>query len=381
MPKPSTTKTAFADRLSVRAVRTRQGDKVDVFAFFVRGADVLRIAEISRIERDDFDALKGFQRGEIKNHVKSIIEFLNNGNVLFPNAIILAFSPDVSFKLSRGPAPGGTLDIAQGGILTIPMRPDGRKCAWIVDGQQRSLALSRSKNKDLPVPVIGFVANDVGTQREQFILVNKAKPLPSRLINELLPEVSIQLPRDLAARKLPSELCASLNRDPKSPFHRLVRRESDTHDGAIVVDSALIEAIKRNLKPPLGALSMFRNGAEDDPTNAYRLLLGYWTEVKSAFPRAWGQPPTVSRLMHSAGIRVMGALMDSIMLRADSTTNPASEIRSSLQRLAPHCAWTEGTWDELGWKWNDVQSTSSHIAKLTDHLIQLDRVLARRLQK
>ena len=50
-------------------------------------------------------------------------------------------------------------------------------------------------------------------QREQFILVNKAKPLPTRLINELLPEVSAMLPRDLNARRLPSELCNLLNRD------------------------------------------------------------------------------------------------------------------------------------------------------------------------
>ena len=46
-------------------------------------------------------------------------------------------------------------------------------------------------------------------QREQFILVNKAKPLPTRLINELLPETGgIVLPRDLSARKVPSEFAA-----------------------------------------------------------------------------------------------------------------------------------------------------------------------------
>lgn len=42
--------------------------------------------------------------------------------------------------------------------------------------------------------------------------MNKAKPLPTRLINELLPEVDVLLPRDLASRKLPSELCNVLNR-------------------------------------------------------------------------------------------------------------------------------------------------------------------------
>src|SRR3954467_11743892 len=89
--------------ISVRALRTKQGNRVDVFSFFIRGADIARVAEISRISRDDSDALKGFQRKEIQNHVKSIIEYLDSGNVLFPNAIILALSPEVRFTQSRGP--------------------------------------------------------------------------------------------------------------------------------------------------------------------------------------------------------------------------------------------------------------------------------------
>ena len=96
-------------------------------------------------------------------------------------------------------------------------------------------------------------------QREQFILVNKAKPLPTRLINELLPEVGAMLPRDLTARRLPSELCNLLNSDPRSPFHNLIRRESDEgKPTAVVTDTALVEAIRQNLKPPMGALSQYR---------------------------------------------------------------------------------------------------------------------------
>jgi DGQHR domain-containing protein len=74
--------------------------------------------------------------------------------------------------------------------------------AWIVDGQQRSLALAKADNPDIAVPVIGFVSDSLAIRREQFILVNKAKPLPTRLINELLPETGdILLPRDLQCPK------------------------------------------------------------------------------------------------------------------------------------------------------------------------------------
>jgi hypothetical protein len=81
--------------------------------------------------------------------------------------------------------------------------------------------------------------------------------------------------------------------------------------------------------------------------------------------------------MHSAGIRVMGTLMDQIMLRADSSSAPEREIKESLSRLAQHCCWTEGVWPDLGWRWNEIQSTSQHISKLSEYLMRLDRELAR----
>lgn len=366
-------------QLIVRAVKAQQGEHVDVFSFFLYGSDITRIADISRITRDEGE-LKGFQRREIREHVNSIVEFLDSGPVLFPNAVILALSPEVEFRNARGSKPEGMTDVADVGTLSIPVRPEGQRVAWVVDGQQRSLALARAKNSQIAVPVVAFVSPDLETQREQFILVNKAKPLPTRLINELLPEVASLLPRDLAARRLPSELCNVLNRDPRSPFFRIIRRASDAGDEqGLVTDTSLIEAIKLNLKPPLGALSQYKRVSGDggDAEGMLRALMLYWSAVKETFPEAWGQPATESRLMHSAGIRAMGALMDQIMLRADSSSFPEVEVRDSLARLAPHCSWTEGVWEGLGWQWNEVQSTRQHISRLTEYLTRLDRDLAR----
>src|SRR5260221_7523568 len=100
------------ETVSVRALRTQQGNDVDVYSFFLHGSDITRIADISRISRDDSEGLRGFQRKEIKTHVKAIVDFLNSGPVLFPNAIILALSPEVDFKQSRGPVPAGMVDVA-----------------------------------------------------------------------------------------------------------------------------------------------------------------------------------------------------------------------------------------------------------------------------
>jgi DGQHR domain-containing protein len=371
MPSP-------VNQVVVRALRATQGEGVPVYSFFLHGSDITKVADISRIARDDTETLRGFQRREIRDHVNSIVEFLNSGPVLFPNAIILALSPEIEFRQSRGPAPEGLIDAAQSGTLTIPVHPEASRAAWIVDGQQRSLALAKAKNSTLPVPVVGFVSSDIGTQREQFVLVNKAKPLPTRLINELLPEIGSVLPRDLAPRRLPSELCNLLNRDPSSPLYRLVRRESDSErDKAVVVDTALIEAVKRNLRPPLGALSQFNGAGAGDTDAMYRSLVMYWSAVRDSFPDAWGRKPSESRLMHSAGIRAIGALMDPIMLRAETSVAVEDEVRRSLERIAPYCRWTKGAWEELGWRWNEVQSTTPHISRLSDYLVRLDRDLAR----
>ena len=358
----------------VRALRTRQG-KVDLYSFFLPGGDVTRIAGISRIERDKDDNLRGFQRKEIRTHVRSIVQYLNQGKVLFPNAITLAFSSDVKFKQSRGPTPGALTDVAQAGLLRIPVREKGPRVGWIVDGQQRSLALANSKNESLPVPVVAFVSDDLQVQREQFILMNKARPLPSRLINELLPETgSVLLPRELASRKVPSEICGLLNRDPKSPFRGLIKRLSDADkSNAVITDTAIIKMIRNSINSPLGALAPFKAAGDDslDLQAMYRTLVTFWKAVKDVFPAAWGLPPTKSRLMHSAGIEAMGILMDRILARHAGKADEAHAIKADLQRIAPHCCWTEGTWDAMRLEWNEVQNTPKHIRTLADTLIRL----------
>lgn len=360
--------------LVVRALHTTQGTGLDVYAFFIKGGDIVRVADISRIERDARDTLKGFQRPEIRQHVKGIVDYLNQGAVLFPNAIILALSPDIKFVASRGTRPEGDARVSESGTLTLPVYDEGHRVAWIVDGQQRSIALSQAQHKDLSVPIIGFVSDRLSVQREQFILVNKAKPLPTRLINELLPEtVAIVLPRDLAARKVPAELVNLLNQDPASPFYGLVKRASDrTGSGAIVTDTALIAVIKNSLSSPLGALAPFKPVGREgsgDTSGMYRILITYWTAVKGCFADGWGKDPKRSRLMHSVGLLAMGVLMDAIYARI-APDSDMSTVQREIEKVAPVCRWTKGTWETLGLAWNEIQNTPQHVKRLQDALVR-----------
>jgi DGQHR domain-containing protein len=360
----------------VRALKTSQGKETEVFSFFAPGNSIRKIADISRIQRDESDRLDGFQRREIKAHVKNIIDYLDQENVIFPNAIILALSPGYQFAKSRGTTPKGSGESVAAGVLNIPLRPEGSRIAWIVDGQQRSLALSETKNSDILVPVVAFTAKDLDTQREQFVLVNKAKPLPTGLINELLPEIGSLLPRDLTVRKIPSELCNQLNRDPKSPFHKMIKRASDKTDApSLVSDTALINVMKNSIGNPSGALAPYKGSGPNDPPKIdemYKLLCLFWQEVSVAFPDAWGLPPQRSRLMHSAGIQAMGYLMDRLMLRAQAAANPRKSVRDSLKGIAPRCHWRSGRWEHLDLGWDQIQNVPKHVKGLADLLVRLD---------
>ena len=304
-----------------RALRVDQDPAHSLYLFTLTGEELLSIATISRLARDGVGKLIGYQRPEVKRHIRNITEYLDSGRVLFPNSIILALPTGARFKEVRGRKVDDGLAVA--GTLEIPVPRNGEdKPAWIVDGQQRAMALSKSKRKQLPVPVNAFVADQVGVQREQFLRINSTKPLPRGLITELLPEVGTVLPANLALRRTPSALCDMLNRDPKSPFSGLIRRASTRAANkakAVVSDTTIVQVLEESLTSPAGCLFPYRNVAtgETDFDGVRAVLLTYWCAVRDTFPAAWGLSPKKSRLMHSAGLRAMGRLMDRIMAAVD----------------------------------------------------------------
>src|SRR3954453_1028566 len=157
--------------LERRALKVLQHQDIPLFLFTLAAEEVDLVADVARIARDEAGKLIGYQRPEKRKHVKQIQDYLDSGDVLFPNGLILALPPEVRFKSSRGP---GTSDgLVVSGTLEIPLTANGEgpRPAWIVDGQQRSLALSRTKNRRLPIPVAGFVAVNLEMQREQFLRV------------------------------------------------------------------------------------------------------------------------------------------------------------------------------------------------------------------
>lgn len=123
-----------------RALKIEQDPKHPLIVFSLTGPDLMKIAEISRVSRDDAGKLIGYQRPAVKKHIQDIVNYLNSDGILFPNSIILAMSSRAKFTSSRGPEVDDGCAVA--GTIDIPLPSEGEvKPAWIVDGQQRTLAL------------------------------------------------------------------------------------------------------------------------------------------------------------------------------------------------------------------------------------------------
>lgn len=365
-----------------RALRIEQNPKIPLYLFALEAGEVDLVADVARISRDAAGKLFGYQRPEKKQHVKQILEYLDGDDVLFPNGLILALPPTVRFKGSRGPNPSDGL--ATIGTLEIPL-PESQEAprpALIVDGQQRSLALARTRNSKMPITIAGFVAEDLDIQRDQFLRVNTVSPLPGNLVSELLPEVNTQLPTRLSARKLPATLVNALNQDGDSPFKGLINQASTTaskKSETVVKDNSLLQAITESLSAS-GVLFPYKNlsSGTTDTATIRSILVVYWTAVRDTFPDAWGISPTKSRLMHGVGIRSMGRLMDRVMERVlfevDVNSNDAYDrVMAELALIEPHCHWTKGRWSEINFSWNELENVTKHINILSNYLIRVYR--------
>jgi DGQHR domain-containing protein len=258
------------------------------------------------------------------------------------------------------------------GTLTIPLiGAEDEKVGWLVDGQQRAAALRDASVDSFPVCVVGFIAESVDQQREQFILVNSTQPLPRGLLYELLPQTEALLPEALRKYRLPSLLLDRLNRNAGSPLRELIR--TPTTPAGVIKDTSVLKMLANSLSN--GGLFSFRGeiGSGHDIEAMLRLLKDYWSAVASVFSDAWERPPRRSRLSGGPGVVALGLIMDAIIDRHSHRGLPNREqFRNDLEPLKPFCRWTEGVWDFGPGRqrnWNELQNTPKDVQLLANYLM------------
>jgi|SRR5665213_1439603 len=355
--------------LTIPAIEFRQGTN-RLYAFAINGKKIPLFASISRIKRDHGNKLLGYQRPQVINHIAEIKHYLESANPMIPNSIVIAFDRRVKFTRSgQSGDPEGSI-----GKLEIPIDAevdDQEKPGWIVDGQQRMTAIQDADMKSFPMCVVAFLAESEQAQREQFIRVNSAKPLPKDLIDELITETDAVLDNAKEKRKFPLEMRNRLNYDTDSPFHGRIK--TPTVPGGVIASSSVVKMIDNSLSN--GVLFRYRckMNASDEIETMAQILKNFWQSVAATFPDAWGQPPTKSRLTHGAGIISLGFVMDAVCDRfAETRIISVTQFNRELSKLKPHCSWVSGQWRFGGGtnrKWNEIQNIPKDIEILANYLV------------
>lgn len=356
----------------VNALRLNQHSSVPIYVFGIDGKLIQNVASISLAQRNKSGDLSGYQRGRAEKHIKEILDYLSTPDAILPNAIVIAFTKAVTFAALPDFPPS---DWGRFGRLTIPMPSNASesRVGWIVDGQQRVAALSKmDRSKHFPVVVVAFQTESDVLQRNQFVLVNKTKPLPKTLLNEILPRVDGPLPPTLRRQQTAASVLIELRYDANSPFYNRVKGLGVDGENVNISQNALIAVIQNSMRSRGVLFDEYEPAFKRDSYKRMAAVLSVFFEgVRRTWPEAWEGSPATSRLVHGTGIVAMGHLMDKVMREVDFRSAKAeSAVHNRLMRLEGRCAWTAGRWPTLGCRWNELENTGKDKGLLTDYLLR-----------
>lgn len=342
----------------------KQAPNHDVFVFVAEPKDVLAVASIDRMGRNDAGELRGFQRHQISSHIRDIRNYLSRPDALLPNAVIVAFLSGVKIVKRQGDYIEIVVDSRDG--------PPG----YVVDGQQRLTALSGIQKPGFQVFVTALICRNYDELRQQFVFVNSARPLPKTLIYELLPNID-GLPERYSSRRFAARVVEKLNFSGSPAIRGQIRQH--TNPSGVISDTAMQRLVMNSTSQ--GAIRELI-AFDDRESRAVQLIDEFFKAVAMVFGGEWtGMAPRHSRLRHGAGIVSMGFVMD--LLYATKKINTCDGFAKSLKLLRPFTSWTSGEWQIPGYKvpWNGIENTSSDIDILSRYLVSTIKRQLRKQQR
>ncbi|WP_244898801.1 DGQHR domain-containing protein DpdB [Pseudomonas oryzihabitans] len=343
--------------LRFAAIRAHQSSNHQVFSFAATAEQIMAIASIDRVKRDEHGHLSGFQRPLVSRHIREIRDYLERPDSVMPNAIVLAFTDGVRVTNETGACVEIEVDVSQGPV------------GFVVDGQQRLSAMAGLPGRNFQLLVSALICDTPEELRRQFILVNNTSPLPKSLIYELLPAVD-GLPKRMTSRAQAARVVELLNFDSRSSLQGQIKQH--TNPVGVIGDTALQKMVMNSLSD--GYCREVIEG-EDGEEKCFIAISEFFSAVQDVFRSAWvGHTPRTSRLVHSAGIISMGYVMDQLC----ATERPLAPLfKLGLKRLEGRTAWTagQGDWSFQGGArpWNAIQNLHGDIHVLSDYLTRLLR--------
>lgn len=358
-------------RLKLIAIESELGDNTTRFQFTCDGRTIRSFARIHRL---DSLANEGNQREEIHKHVKKIAEGIRSGNQI-PNSVLLVFLKNQvkelkisdteevipeSFIIIRPESEwinisfphdaDKTFQRFRSVSLDIPYRRasfDGEKFALLVDGQQRTAALSLVDIDE--VPHFSLSVNAVQATPEEakkvFAIANNTVKISTEFLMGLLATmpadtdtdepVYLAKERDMAI--VVKMICLEMK---NSPFYNLAVHPGVKYSGP---------------KPPIAYNSLFAVvqtfhnspfNLTDSSSLADAIVRGFEI-VKNIWPTEWARKPADSKLMHGVGLKSVSRLIISKLeiryaeFKGDLTDAKMWDlIKESLERLKDLIVWS-----------------------------------------
>jgi len=334
-------------------LRLKQSDGMPVVVTAATATEIHKVARVERADRRADGRIVGFQRPQIQAHIHEIQDYLDEDtDPILPNAIVLGFCGRAEVKGDRL-----VVDTAEG--------PPG----WVVDGQQRLTAATRSHRQHFPLIVSAFLCRTSAELQKQFILINSTRPLPRDLIYELMPGVT-GLPPRLSDRTAAALLVEALNYREGSPLKGMIRQH--TNRAGVIKDTIIQRVLMASLSD--GALSPWRDDATQLLGPGYALVASFFAAVREVFAGDWEeQTPKTSRLVHGVGLVALGFVMDALVFDRGARTR--EDFVRGLAPLAGRTAWRSGSWEfsDQVRPWNTLQNTSADYQLLAMHLVGIVR--------
>jgi DGQHR domain-containing protein len=358
------------------------------------------IRSIAKVDRLDALSNQGQQRDEIKNHVLTIAQSIQEGSQV-PNPILLVISdsmvatdveddgaddaPESYIRITHlselveVASPLDSLDVAQR-VRTVeidfPFRAaafDSEKATLLVDGQQRTAAISLvdvSARPQVPIAVEAIITDEDGAKKT-FQIANSTQKIKTEFSRALMASVG-DAPGYLKDEQRRAVATKALSIDDKgSPFYSMVRYPGTPFmKSGVVAHNSLFQVVSRFDDKFIDA--------DDDWEKLARLVKQSFECVKSVWPEHWGERPTAStRLMHGASLRALSELVTDLLFsysKADpdfAKPETWDSLESDLKLLRSAILWGD---DALSGNktqasnWRDisrVQNTSQDIKHLS----------------
>jgi DGQHR domain-containing protein len=343
-------------QIGFRGVRATQSAINSTVMITARASEVFSFARIVRAGRDEEHALRGFQRPLYPSHIRNIRNYLRKPDAALPSSIVVGFVDGVAIR-----------EVCDE-LVEVSIDTSGDPRGVIIDGQQRLTALAGLPRKDFEIFVSVLVCRDLKELRRQFVMINNTRPLPKRLVYELLPATS-GVQNRFASPTFAATLIERLNFDPTSSLYGLIRQHTNPH--GVIRDTAFENVILHSLSGGV----IRRLPVERRFSAAFWLLSEFFGAVRLVFEEAWvGHTPKSSRLLHETGVQALGFVMEQLIDCKGARTQ--AEFAEGLLALEDKAAWTSGCWrfsktDEV--PWNRLESNRDHVLALAQYLVTIVR--------